>query len=158
MQLFFLLLAAHICGDFFLYSPGMSTAKRVSDVGKRFKAVAIHCFYHALIIVFVLWIAGYGLGLIAQAAIFISILHFIVDVSRIHIEGFVFEKKDFAILKRKDVFAYLTGNKNAECSPFMGRYFRRWVFMNLADQGLHITIILLFLTLADSGIFPYCCY
>ncbi|MBU2455617.1 MAG: hypothetical protein KJ668_20105, partial [Proteobacteria bacterium] len=64
-----------------------------------------------------------------------------------YIESFIFNKKDFAILKRKDFISYITGNKNAECAPFMEKYMKKWISINLIDQGLHIGIILMFLKL-----------
>ena len=145
IQLIILLLSAHICGDFFLYSPQMSFNKRVPDVNRRLKAISIHCLYHALIILFMLWLAAYPFFFMIRAALIIGITHFIIDISRIHLEGRMFDKKDFTILSRKDFFLFLAGNKNTDCAPFMKKYLRRWVITNLTDQGLHIGIILIFI-------------
>jgi hypothetical protein len=145
IQLLLLLLSAHICGDFLLYSPQMSSAKRVPDFNRRLKAIAIHCLYHSLIIIFMLWIAAYPFFFMIRAALIIGLMHFIIDISRIYLEGRIFDKKDFTILNRKDFFSFLAGNKNTDCAPFMKKYLRRWVITNLIDQGSHIGIILIFI-------------
>ncbi|MBC2695737.1 MAG: DUF3307 domain-containing protein [Desulfobacteraceae bacterium] len=139
MKLFFLLLAAHICGDFFLYSTRISRAKRTSDVIKRLKAVFLHCFFHFILIL--LWLMPYDFIFRLRAALYISIIHFIIDFSRVHVEGFLYDKKDFIILKRKDVISYLFGNRNSESGTFMKRYLKRWIVINIADQGLHLSVI-----------------
>lgn len=139
MKLFFLLLAAHICGDFFLYSIRISSAKRTSDFIRRLEAVFIHCVFHFILIL--LWLLPYDFIFQLRAALYISIIHFIIDFSRVRVEEFLYDKKDFTILKRKDVISYLAGNRNAESGPFMKKYLKRWIAINIADQGLHLAVI-----------------
>ena len=102
-------------------------------------AVFIHCFFHFILIL--LWLMPYDFIFRLRAALYISTIHFIIDVSRVRVEEFLYDKKDFTVLKRKDVISYLAGNRNAESGPFMKKYLKRWIFINIADQGLHLAVI-----------------
>lgn len=145
MTLFLLLLAAHICGDFFLYSPRISSAKREASFIKRLKAVFMHCFFHFILVI--LWLMPYSLIIQIQAALFVTVFHFVIDISRVYIEDLFFDKQDFIIMKRKDAISCILGNKNADSAPFMKKYLKRWICINLIDQGLHLAVIIMFLQL-----------
>jgi len=139
MKLFLLLFAAHICADFIIYSPKLSSEKRLSNIDRLLKALFLHCLYHFVSIL--LWLIPYDIIFKLKAALYITSFHFIIDLSRIYIEKFVYEQKYFTILKRKDVLFYLAGNKNTESAFFLNKYLIKWILMNIGDQGLHVAAI-----------------
>ena len=144
MKLFLLLMAAHICGDVLIYSPKLSAAKRAEGMTKRMKATFFHCLNHFLLIVCFLILFSYAFSFSLFAAVCIAGAHFLIDITRIHIEDGIFNKKELVIIKKKDLLRYLLGHKDTELAPFIKRYGMKWLFLNVLDQGFHVSTILLF--------------
>ena len=124
-----------------LYLPQISSNKRDPNIFLRFRAFFLHALVHFLLVM--IWLFPYGFKAKLIAALFISTTHIAIDALRIYCEKHLFSRKDFTILKRKDVFSFFLGNRNAESARFITKYHQSWLGLNALDQGLHILMMIL---------------
>ena len=55
IKLFMLMLAAHLCGDLLIYSPGLAQNKRSGSFGYRSKFILRHVIIHAILVWMWFW-------------------------------------------------------------------------------------------------------
>ena len=143
ITIFLSLLAAHFLGDWLCYSRESSGRKRNRALGSRLKAIGWHCLKHAgWSFVCLAWLGDWRLML--YSGLYIFIIHFCIDFTRIQIEEGLFDPAEFRVLKRREVFDYLIGRRGHPIDAFMGKYFRRWALLNIADQTAHVASLALF--------------
>ncbi len=146
MNYFIALYISHLMGDVFAYSPSLSEAKRSEKPGRKFTGIFLHCLIHSILVL--LWFHVLSLDFALSAAIYIFIVHSLIDSSRIFAETILFDQKT-VILKRKDAITLLL-NRNRLRGDSETRYYRNWLLINFSDQGLHILSIMAFAVLAKS--------
>jgi len=136
------LLAAHVCGDAFIYSRFISGLKRSENPASRVAATALHCLFHAGFVFLFVW--GLPLGLRAAASLYIFCVHFVIDTARVFGERKIFRPEGMVILSKKDMLRFLAGRAREPVNAFFRQNLRTWVGMNLVDQGLHAATLLVF--------------
>lgn len=149
MKLLFLLIASHLCGDILVYSPRMAESKRIDNLPARMKAIAFHCFIHAFWVWLWLWSSENKLKLYASLCVFAS--HFIIDLFRTYLEEALINKNEFKIFKRKELLLWLIGKGDRRTNNFMKKHYRKWIFVNIIDQGLHMLVIISFVLYVTSN-------
>ena len=144
MNLFVVLLVAHICGDVLSYSSLLSRAKRSDDIFKRNRAVIIHCLLHAIFVLLLGWLFRVEGSMIAAGYIFI--VHFFIDFSRVQIEPIFFNTKKIVIINKNELVKCLLGKTEdiEGLKVFMSKYFLKWLVVNVVDQSLHLASIVVF--------------
>ena len=147
MNLFWVLLSAHICGDVLSYSPLLSKAKRSNSFLLKTNSIARHCLVHAGFVLIVGWVAGID-GLFVAAG-YIFVVHFGIDWFRIQIEPHFLNPKEFVVIDKRQFVKYLLHKKTQEgdIEVFMQKYFWTWLGVNITDQGLHLASMALFVWL-----------
>lgn len=146
LQLFLLILAAHLCGDLLIYSPGLAQNKRSGSWGRRSWYILRHVLIHALFVW--IWLWTYSLELKVLASLYIFVVHYLIDISRTYYEPALIAKQDFHIFSRKDLLAWLTGRSVPdETQVFLKKHLRTWLGINLLDQSLHLISIFVFVLL-----------
>lgn len=152
IKLFFLLFAAHAGGDFFLNHRWFSALKRETDWHKKLIGLFAHCFIHSILIFLLLF--SWPVAFRVKAALYVGLLHFLIDFLRVYAERFIYVRKDFYIMKKKDALGYLfLGKKDAQSAPFFKKYFMPWLCLTIADQGAHFGVILSLVVLVHRGWF-----
>ncbi len=143
---FIALLISHLTGDVFAYSPSLSEAKRSKDTRRKLSGTSLHCLIHSLFVFFCfkLFRLDYGLS----AAIYIFIIHYLIDTSRLFVEKILFDHHTL-ILKRKDAIALLFNRDNLH-DDLAITYFKKWLLINFFDQSLHFFSILAFAILISN--------
>jgi len=144
LNLFLVLLAAHVCGDVLTYSTILARAKRWGSRSFRAKALALHCLVHAFFVLILGWI--FGVEGIVFAAGYIFFVHFGIDFVRVQTELHLFDPKYFIIINKRQVLEYMLGRyvKHKEFETFMKKYFWQWGAVNILDQTLHLVSIAVF--------------
>lgn len=134
--IFIRLYAAHICGDILTYLPQLSGQKRADKLSSKIRAIAMHCFIHAVWV----WVWSWGWPADARilAIFYIVGLHFLIDFSRVYLEDTIIGKNNLEILKRQQIWLWLRCKGDAMTNNFMKKYFGKWVSINLADQTMHL--------------------
>jgi hypothetical protein len=137
LKIFLTLLAAHFCVDWLGYSRGAAGGKRDANLWLSLVALGRHCLKHAALSgLFLGWLSDWRL--VVYGGLYVLIAHFWIDFIRIKIENLLFDPADFQLLKRREVFDYLRGHRGRAIDRFMGKYFHRWILLNLADQSAHL--------------------
>ena len=149
MKLLLVLIASHLCGDILVYSPHIAESKRRDSLPARMKAIAFHCFIHAFWVWLWLWSSENKLKLYASSYIFVS--HFIIDLSRTYLEEALIDRNEFKIFKRKELLLWLIGKGDYRTNNFMKKHYRKWIFVNVIDQSLHLLVIISFALYATSN-------
>lgn len=144
IQLFVLMLAAHVCGDIVLYSQMVSKSKRNGKFIQRSKFISIHVLIHAAFLW--IWLWPYDFDLKVSASLYILLVHFLIDMSRTYFEQYFIDKKDVYIFSRKDIFKlFFQRSQNKAKRKFLQKYLRTWLGINVLDQALHGASILIFI-------------
>ena len=143
------LLAAHVCGDAFIYSRLVSGLKRADRVSSRMLATAIHCFFHAVFVfVFLLFVPVHTR---LWACLYVFAAHFLIDFSRVFVERKIYPPEDIIIFSKKDVLRFALGRAGDSVNDFFGKNMKTWMGMNLLDQSLHLVSMIVFV----FGILPH---
>ncbi len=150
MKLFIALILSHFCGDVLVNFIQLSRAKRNSSMPYKIAAISFHCFLHVIWVVIWLELMDIDLNLLSGSFIFLS--HFIIDLSRSYFEEKLIGSEDFKILHRKEVFLWLFHRASFRTNDFMNKYFRKWLFINITDQCLHILAIVSFSWYANVAV------
>jgi len=140
VNLFFLLIAAHLCGDLLVYSDNVSEAKRKGELRSRVAAIGFHCLVHACWVW--VWLWPQGIERKITAGFFVFIAHFIIDFTRIYVEPRWLGRDKIKILKRREVLRWLGGQGDNETRIFMKTSFVPWLTINVVDQSLHLVAII----------------
>ena len=142
IKTFALLFFAHFIADVFAYSPKLSSLKRGrKKKGSKLLSNASHCLIHAMLT----WIVLYPLDLQRRnfAALYIFVLHFVIDMARIRVESLIFKNKDFVIFTRKDILNLIFNRNRKDVSKFFSKHLYQWLLLNLIDQSTHIASIII---------------
>ena len=141
MNLFLVLVAAHVCGDVLTYSTFLARAKRSVSTSSRAKAVSLHCFVHAFFVLILGWLFGIKGTVVAAGYIFV--VHFMIDFVRVQVEPHIFNSTDFVIVYKGQLINYVLGRRDDQrnLDRFIGKYFWKWLGMNFIDQSLHLASI-----------------
>ena len=142
MNLFLLLIAAHLCGDVLSYSRFLATLKRQDEISARIKGIALHCLIHGFFVLLWLWSVSWDLRFLA--ALYVYGTHFIIDFVRVPMERALIDKREFKILKRSDTLCYFLGKGDPQTRVFMKKYLGKWTLVNGIDQSLHVLAIAVF--------------
>lgn len=146
LELFLLMLAAHLCGDVLIYSPGLAQNKRSGTLGYRSNFILRHVLIHALLVW--IWLWQFTLSTQIAASLYILVVHFAIDIARTYYEPLLIDKQDFHVFQRKDIIQWLTGKSvNQDTKAFLSKYLKTWLGINLLDQSLHCVSILVFILL-----------
>lgn len=144
------LLAAHLVGDIVTYVPIISRTKRSPSVLAKVFATGTHATIHGLLAWVCLW--GIDPGQKVTAAVGIGLLHFLVDFSRILIEGATVTRRKTFVLKRMDILRWVTGRSSFEVDSYMREYYLGWFLLNVGDQVAHLaTIVAVVASVAIAG-------
>lgn len=141
-KLALLLLCAQYSGDFLVYSTRLSSGKRTDDLPVRLRALFLHCLIHLGWVLVWLWFYEWQLKILA--ALYIFVIHFVIDFSRPYVERVVISRDEFVVTSRKDILMWFWGKSDDRTSRFMRKFFPQWVFVNILDQGSHILSIIIF--------------
>lgn len=144
MNLFLFLIASHLCGDGLCNPTFIARAKRSDKLLAKVQATALHSLIHACFVWLWLWSFEWQLKL--WASFYIFAVHFVIDFLRTHIDS----KNDLKIIKKKDALLYLLGLGDVETKVFLKKHGRRWTLINMADQGLHLLAIVIFVVMAAN--------
>jgi hypothetical protein len=147
-KLILLILGAHYSGDFLVYSTRLSKGKREAHLKSRLKALLFHCLIHLGWVLVWLWLYSWPLKI--AAAVYIFVVHFLIDLSRPYMERVIINEEEVAVTSIMDIMRWIAGRGDPETSRFMGKFFPQWVFINLFDQGFHILSIILFAWIVTS--------
>ena len=139
------MIIAHFCADLLIYSPKLSGQKRKDELLQKLLALAIHCAIHGAWVWILLWPMDYWIRICV--ALYIFVVHFVVDYTRPYIEQIFIKKDEFVIFERKDFFLWLRGKPDEQMNQFMKKYFPKWLALNVLDQSLHMASILLFVVI-----------
>ena len=139
------MIIAHFCADILIYSPKLSGQKRKDELLQKLQALGIHCAIHGAWVWILLWPMDYWIRI--RATLYIFMVHFVIDYTRLYIEQIFINKDEFTIFKRKDFFLWLRGKPNKQMNQFMKKYFPKWLALNILDQSLHMASILLFVVI-----------
>ena len=134
------LYTAHLCGDVLAYFPVLSRAKRENRNNQKILAIAIHCLIHSLFVL--LWFRILKLDRVTYAMVYIFIIHFIIDLSRIYYEGLIIGSGKVLILKWEELVRWLIKKEEeGHVGRFMEKNFVKWMVVNVLDQGMHFLSI-----------------
>mgnify|MGYP002338728343 CR=1 FL=1 len=97
MQLFLLMLAAHLCGDLLIYSPGLAQNKRSGSWGRRSLYILRHVLVHALFVW--IWLWTYRPEFKIVASLYIFLVHYLIDIIRTYYEPAFIVKQDFPVFR-----------------------------------------------------------
>ena len=139
------MIIAHFCGDILVYSPKLSGQKRKDELLQKLQALGIHCAIHGAWVWILLWPMDYWIRI--RATLYIFMVHFVIDYTRLYIEQIFIKKDEFVIFERKDFFLWLRGKPDEQMNQFMKKYFPKWLALNILDQAVHIASILLFVAI-----------
>lgn len=89
----------------------------------------------------VIWLELLDIDLKLLSGSFIFISHFIIDLSRSYFEEILIGSGDFKVLHRREVFLWLFHRGSFRTNDFMNKYFKKWLFINITDQGMHMLVI-----------------
>jgi hypothetical protein len=147
LNLFLVLVTAHVCGDVLTYSTLLARAKRSGSRFARAKAVALHCLIHAFFVLILGWLFGIKGAVVAAGYIFV--VHFMIDFVRVQTELRLFDPKCFIIINKRQVLEHMLRRygKHKEFETFMKKYFWKWGAVNILDQTLHLVSIAVFVLL-----------
>jgi hypothetical protein len=150
LNLFLVLVAAHVCGDVLTYSAFLAIAKRSGNRSSRAKALALHCFVHAFFVLILGWLFGIKETVVAVGYIFV--VHFMIDFVRVQVEPHIFNSTDLVIVNKSQLINYVLGRKDdqSRLDRFMGKYFWKWLMLNASDQSLHLASIVIFVWVAGG--------
>ena len=139
------MIIAHFCADLLIYSPKLSGQKRKDELLQKLQALGIHCAIHGAWVWVLLWPMDYRIRI--RATLYIFVVHFVIDYTRLYIEQIFINKEEFVIFKRKDFFLWLRGKPDEQMKKFMKKYFPKWLVLNILDQAFHMASILLFVVI-----------
>jgi hypothetical protein len=143
------LVAAHVCGDAFIYSRFVSGLKRSERASSRVAATALHCLFHAVFVFLFLW--NLPLHVQLAACLYVFSVHFLIDYSRVFAELKIYRPEDIIIFSKKDILRFVTGSAKDPVNSFFRKNMKTWIGMNLLDQGLHQATLCAF----AFGIYPH---
>jgi hypothetical protein len=147
LNLFLVLVTAHVCGDLLTYSTFLARTKRSGSRFARAKAVALHCLIHAFFVLILGWL--FGIKGAVVAAVYIFTVHFMIDFVRVQVEPLFFNFSEPVIINKKQMVNYMLGKRGSHnnLDRFMNKYFWKWMMLNVSDQSLHIASIVTFVLL-----------
>jgi len=134
------LLAAHVCGDAFVYSRWVSGLKRSPRAGSRWLATAIHCGFHAVFVLLFLWPLPARVRL--AACLYVCAVHFLIDTARVWLERKVYAPEGMVILSKQDLLRLALGRARQPVSRFFRKNMRTWVGVNALDQAVHLASLI----------------
>jgi hypothetical protein len=133
LNIFFLLLAAHLLGDVVVGSHRLTVLKRTSSLGSQFIGQGLHSFIHCLLAGILLfltdnnWITG---------AVLVLFAHLLIDIVRSHSEIKLFgEGKVF--VKKSEFIKWVSG-KSDNPDKMNLKNLRTWLLINILDQVCHV--------------------
>jgi hypothetical protein len=94
------MIIAHFCGDILIYSPKLSRQKWKDELLQKLQALGIHCAIHGAWVWILLWPLDSWIRI--RAALYIFVVHFVVDYTRPYIQQIFITKDEFAYFERKD--------------------------------------------------------
>ncbi len=107
---------------------------------QRVQSLVVHCLLHVVWIW--IWLWSVEISVKVKISLLIFIAHFVIDLSRPHIEAMLIPKDKFIIFQKKsDVLLWFKGKANEDVKTFLDMYFYRWLLTNVLDQGMHIASI-----------------
>lgn len=142
-----ILVISHVLGDVIFTSYRLAIRKRNVGLLPQGLYIGYHASVHAVLAGSLLFLFG---GPWWQAALFILVLHFLIDFIRCRVEIAMFGAGRLYV-RRSELFAWVSG-KPVDRAKMNLRNLWPWLLIHLVDQGSHLaSLIVVTLLLNPTG-------
>jgi hypothetical protein len=137
LKILAILVVSHVLGDVIFTSYRLAVRKRNAGLLPQTVSIGYHAVVHAILAGSLLFLFG---GPWWQAALFILVAHFLIDLIRCRVEMAIFGA-DRLYVKRSELFAWISG-KAVDRAKMNLRNLWPWLLIHLADQGSHLASLI----------------
>jgi hypothetical protein len=132
-----ILVLSHVLGDVIFTSYRLAIRKRNAGLVPQALYIGYHSLVHAVLAGSLLFLFG---GPWWQAALFILVVHFFIDLIRCRVEIAMFGPSRLYV-KRSELFAWVLG-KPVDRAKMNLRNLWPWLLIHLVDQGSHLASLI----------------
>jgi hypothetical protein len=137
LKILAILIISHVLGDVIFTSYRLAIRKRNAVLLPQTLYIGYHALVHALLAGSLLFLFG---GPWWQAALFILVVHFLIDLIRCRVEIAMFGAGRLYV-KRSELFAWISG-KAVDRTKMNLRNLRPWLLIHLVDQASHLASLI----------------
>jgi hypothetical protein len=137
LKILAILVVSHVLGDVTFTSYRLAIRKRNAGLLPQALSIGYHAVVHAALAGSLLFLFG---GPWWQAAVFILVAHFLIDLIRCRVEMAMFGAGRLYV-KRSELFAWISGKAVDRAKMNLGNLWP-WLLIHVVDQGSHLASLI----------------